>query len=112
MDKPTNAGLPSESIGESLAAIEAAASTTIRHGLRSIMPTQTRTATPTDGAQQCTGYEANCIGDIQRASSFSARLMSKVAPQTTPQLTAQRTLMHVEVHLVPRKYLINMKNWR
>jgi hypothetical protein len=30
---------------------------------------------PTDGARQCIGYEANCIGDVQRASSFSAVLM-------------------------------------
>jgi hypothetical protein len=33
---------------------------------------------PTDGARQCIGYEANCIGDVQRASSFSAVLMPKV----------------------------------
>jgi len=50
----------------------------MRHGLRSIMPTQARTATPTDGAQQCIGYEANCIGDVKRASSFLAELMPKV----------------------------------
>ena len=36
------------------------------------MPTQARTAAPTDGARQCIAYEANCVGDGQRASSFAA----------------------------------------
>ena len=66
MNKPTNAGLPSESVAESLAAIEAAASFNNAAPASVDHADADAPCNAPDGARQCTGHQVGGLLSIAR----------------------------------------------